>query len=518
MLIRRRRFLAASGLLAAGCTTSSPIGFAPRPAGPLTADEARWLNRLTWGVNDSAAAELKANGRERWLHEQLQPAPWPSRLPAPVQVRLLQLTISQVPVAELARRLEAQRKAVDDKPEGEARTAARQALQQETARLGREAATRQVWRALYSPRQLQDQMGWFWLNHFNVHGQKASLRALMADYDDRLPELALGRFRDLLGTVVFHPAMLRYLDNDQNAVKRINENLGRELLELHTLGVDGGYSQQDVQELARVLTGLGVNLGVKLGDEPPRKGNAKAGPPVRRGLAEFNPARHDFGPKTLLGQAVQGEGLAEIEGVLDRLARHPSTARHVCRKIAQFLMADRPPAGVVERMANTYLQRDGRVDEVLRTLFAEHEFAASLGQRFKDPLHFVLSAVRQAWGDTPIANPEPVLNWLQRLGQAPYGHTTPDGYPLDSMAWTGPGQLTTRFDVAKQIGSGAPALFRTDDSTPAGQAPAPQLKGALFLEALLPQVSAASRQVLAQAGNAREWNTYWLSSPEFMQR
>jgi len=512
MLIRRRRLLAATGLLATGCATPPQSG--PRPAGPLKPDEARWLNRLTWGVNDSAAAELKAKGLERWVHEQLQPAPWPPRLPEAVQSKVLQLTISQVPVAELARRLEAQRKAVDDKPEGEARAAARQALQQETARLGREAATRQIWRSLYSPRQLQDQMGWFWLNHFNVHGQKANLRALMADYDDRLHELALGRFRDLLGAVVFHPAMLRYLDNDQNAVRRINENLGRELLELHTLGVDGGYSQQDVQELARVLTGLGVNLG----DESPRKGGTKAGPPVRRGLAEFNPARHDDGPKTLLGQTVQGEGLSEIEGVLDRLARHPSTARHVCRKIAQFLMADKPPALVVDRMANTFVQRDGRIAEVLRTLFAQPEFAASLGQRFKDPLHFVLSAVRQAWSDTPIVNPEPVLNWLQRLGQAPFGHTTPDGYPLDSMAWTGPGQLTTRFDVAKQIGNGAPALFRADDSAAGAQTPAPQLKSALFMEALLPQVLPASRQVLTQAANAREWNTFWLSSPEFMQR
>jgi uncharacterized protein (DUF1800 family) len=170
-------------------------------------------------------------------------------------------------------------------------------------------------------------------------------------------------------------------------------------------------------------------------------------------------------------------------------------------------------------MAATYTQRDGRVDEVLRTLFAQPEFVASLGQRFKDPQHFVLSAVRQAWGDTPIANPEPVLNWLQRLGQAPYGHTTPDGYPLDSMAWTGPGQLTTRFEVARTIGQGAPALFRTDEAGAAATAPPPpQLKGALFLEALLPQVSPASRQVLAQAANPREWNAYWLSSPEFMTR
>jgi uncharacterized protein (DUF1800 family) len=514
MLIWRRRLLAATGLLAAGCATPPQTGFAPRPPGPLKPDEARWLNRLTWGVNDSAAAELKAKGRKRWVHEQLQAAAWPPRLPEAVQTQVLQLSISQVPVTELARRLEAQRKAVDDKPEGEARAAARQALQQETARLGREAATRQVLRSLYSPRQLQDQMGWFWLNHFNVHGQKANLRALMADYDDRLHELALGRFRDLLGAVVFHPAMLRYLDNDQNAVKRINENLGRELLELHTLGVDGGYSQQDVQELARVLTGLGVNLG----DESPRKTNAKADPPVRRGLAEFNPARHDFGPKTLLGQTVQGEGLAEIEGVLDRLARHPNTARHVCRKIAQFLMTDKPSAALVERLAGRFVQQDGRISEVLRALFAEPEFATSLGQRFKDPQHFVLSAVRQAWGDTPIVNTEPVLNWLQRLGQTPYGHTTPDGYPLDSMAWTGPGQLTTRFEVARLIGNGAPALFRTDESAPASQTPAPQLKSALFMEALLPQVSPASRQVLAQAANAREWNTYWLSSPEFMQR
>jgi uncharacterized protein (DUF1800 family) len=367
-------------------------------------------------------------------------------------------------------------------------------------------------RALYAPRQLQDQMGWFWFNHFNVHPKKANSRVLVSDYDDRLHALALGRFRDLLGAVVFHPAMLRYLDNDQNAVRRINENLGRELLELHTLGVDGGYSQQDVQELARVLTGLGVHVG----EEPPRV--ARQALYVRRGLAEFNPNRHDFGPKQLLGEPVKGEGVAEIEGVLDRLARHPSTARHVCHRIAQFMMADKPPAALVQRMAATFLQRDGRTDEVLRTLFASAEFNASLGQRFKDPMHFVLSAVRQAFDGNPIANPEPLHQWLQRLGQAPFAHTTPDGYALGSMAWTGSGQLTTRFEVARAIGNGAPALFRTDGATGLERLPQAQLRGPLYQECLSGQLSPASRQALAQATQPRDWNSFWLSSPEFMQR
>jgi len=156
--------------------------------------------------------------------------------------------------------MEKLRKDADALTLDDAKKTAQQAYQQELSRLQREAATRHLLRALYSPHQVQEQMTWFWLNHFSVHQGKGNVRAMLGDYEENaIRAHALGNFRDLLGAVASHPAMLRYLDNDQNAAGRINENFARELLELHTLGVNGGYVQRDVQELARVLTGHGIN-------------------------------------------------------------------------------------------------------------------------------------------------------------------------------------------------------------------------------------------------------------------
>ena len=160
------------------------------------------------------------------------------------------------------------------------------------------------------------------MNHFNVYQGKHNLRAMVGDYEERaIRPHALGKFRDLLAATAQHPAMLRYLDNDQNALHRQNENYARELLELHTLGVNGGYSQHDVQELARVLTGVGVNLGAGT----PRLRPELQSRYVRHGLFEFNPARHDEGEKQLLGQTVRASGLAELSEVLDRLSRQSAT-------------------------------------------------------------------------------------------------------------------------------------------------------------------------------------------------
>src|ERR1700682_3057081 len=225
---------------------------------PANAPEARTgteqlllLNRVTWGANTASARALTQQGSARWLEAQLRP-PEKDALPPEAEAQIDAMTISQRPAAQLAAELELRRKSFESIADEEERKAAQQAYQQELTRLGREAASRMLLRALYSPSQLREQMVWFWMNHFNVHQYKANLRVLVGDYEERaIRPHALGKFRDLLAATARHPAMLRYLDNERNAAGRINENYARELMELHTLGVGGGYKQRDVQELAR---------------------------------------------------------------------------------------------------------------------------------------------------------------------------------------------------------------------------------------------------------------------------
>ncbi|MFG6466200.1 DUF1800 domain-containing protein [Roseateles sp. BYS87W] len=472
--------------------------------------DALWLDRLTWGATSADLAAVRRDGRAAWLDAQLQARTAP--LPEAAQAQISALSIQQ-PLPALVQKMEAQRKAADALTDDTAKAEAQKAYQQALTQLAREASTRALLQALYSPQQVQEQLTWFWFNHFNVHQYKANLRAMVGDYEQGLRERSLGRFRDLLGYTAHHPAMLRYLDNDQNAANRINENYARELLELHTLGIGGGYSQRDVQELARVLTGLGVNL---TGDKPKLK-PAQDAQYRRDGLTEFNPARHDFGDKTLLGLNVKGEGYAELDRVLDLLARHPSTARFVCSKLAQSFVADEPPPALVARMAERWKQTDGRIAEVLRAMVAAPEFEASLGRKFKDPSHYVVSAVRLAYADKVVLNTAPMIGWLYRLGQAPYNRQTPDGYPLDENAWAGPGQMTTRFEIARAIGSGSAGLFKVEGERK--DRPAfPQLTHPLYYEAIAPRLAPATQQALGQATSPQEWNTYLLASPDFMHR
>ena len=426
------------------------------------------------------------------------------------------MTLSQKPFAPLMIELEQRRRDADALKNDDEKKAAQQAYQQELNRLAREAASRHILRALYSSRQLQEQMTWFWLNHFSVSQGKANIRAMVGDYEDSaIRPHALGRFRDLLGAATLHPAMLRYLDNEQNAVNRINENLARELMELHTLGVDGPYSQKDVQELARVLTGVGINLTNT--DTPVGRRELQAYY-VRRGVMEFHPGRHDFTPKTLLGQPLQQRGLAELDEALDRLARHPATARFVSRKLAQYWLADNPSPALVERMAQAFSASDGDIAVTLRTLLSSPEFAQGAGLKFKDPMRYVISALRLAYDDRVILNTGPVLNWLNRLGQPLYGRQTPDGWPLDEGAWAGPGQMTVRFEVARNIGSGSAGLFRSEGPSPQEVPAFPQLANALYYQTLQYGLGSSTRTALAQAGSPQDWNTFLLSSPELMRR
>jgi uncharacterized protein (DUF1800 family) len=503
------RRLALSFVLAA-----SLIGCATTPPAPThsAAQDALWLDRLTWGARGEDLAQLRRQGRAAWLDAQLAPQ-GPAALPEDAQVQIQSLTLSQTALLPLVQRMEAQRKAADAVADDAAKAQAQKAYQQALTQLAREAAARQLLHALYSPRQVQEQLTWFWFNHFNIHQYKHNLRAMVGDYEQGLRERALGSFRDLLGYTARHPAMLRYLDNEQNAANRINENYARELLELHTLGVDGGYSQRDVQELARVLTGLGVNLT----DNRPKLKPQQEARYRRDGLTEFNPARHDDGDKTLLGITVKGQGEAELDQVLDLLARHPSTARFVSRKLAQYFVADEPPPALVERMAARWQQSGGRVADVLRAMVGSPEFEASLGRKFKDPMHYVVSAVRLAYADRVVLNTAPMQGWLYRLGQAPYNRQTPDGYPMDENAWAGPGQMSTRFEIARAIGGGSAGLFKPEGE--AKDRPAfPQLAQPLYYEGIAPRLAPATRQALAQASSPQEWNTYLLASPDFMHR
>ena len=482
---------------------------------PINAHDLALLNRVSWGQSESAAAAMESLGARAWLRRQLHPRA-ADPLPVAAQSQIDALAISLAPMTVQVQQLDLQAKAAAQLKDPDQRKAAQQAYQQSLSNLARDAATRSLLRDLYGPDQLQEQMTWFWLNHFNVHMGKRDIRAMVGDYEDQaLRPRALGKFRDLLESTLKHPAMLRYLDNDQNAAGHINENYARELMELHTMGVGSGYTQADVQELARILTGVGVDLS----PDPPRLKPAYQPLLVRQGLFEFNPNRHDFGDKLFLGHVVKGAGYAEVEQALDILSRQPATARHISAQLAAYFMGDAPPAGVVERMAKTFQRSDGDIAAVLGVLFESSEFEASLGKAFKDPMHYTVSAVRLTYDDKVIVNTAPMQSWLNRMGEGLYNHETPDGYALGSAAWDGPGQLALRFEIARQLGSGAAGLFKPDPPA-AKEIPAfPQLQNALYFEAGLDRgLGAATRAALSQASSPQEWNTLFLASPEFMRR
>ena len=500
-------------LLASCATLTAQPGLAasgPAPSGHTWA----LLNRITWGANASSAAELAALGERQWLDRQLHPSAQ-DRLPPAVQEQIDALPIATTPITQLAPQMDEQRKAAAQLADPEQRKAALKDYQRAMRDLGRQAGDRSLLRDLYSPDQLKEQMTWFWENHFNVHMQKADVRAMIADYEDQaIRPNALGSFRTLLEATLRHPAMLRYLDNAKNASGRINENYAREIIELHTMGVGSGYSQQDVQELARILTGVGIDTS----PGGPRMLPAYRDLYIRQGLFEFNPNRHDFGDKVFLGHAIRGSGFREVEQALDILSREPATAHHISLQLATYFVGDQPAPALVDAMAKTFEHTDGDIADVLKTLFDSREFDASLDGEFKDPVHYAVSAVRLAYDGQPILDAEPVQNWLNRMAEGLYDHETPDGYPMTSAAWNGPGQMTARFEIARQIGSGAPGLFRTDGQAPVVRPAPAQLQTALSHSGLEQSLDPRTLDALGQTATPTDWNALFLSSPEFMHR
>lgn len=278
-------------------------------------------------------------------------------------------------------------------------------------------------RATYSKRQLFEVMVAFWSDHLNINIDKGDC-VYLKPTDDRqvIRRYALGKFRDLIRASATSPAMLVYLDGNEN--KRAtagdipNENYARELLELHTLGVDGGYTQKDVFEVARCLTGWRIH---------DRNG---------KGTSFFEPDLHDYGEKLVLGQKIiAGGGESDIERVIDICCKHPSTARHIATKLVKRFVADEPPSRLVDEVATAFAQSDGDIKTMLRTILKSAEFEQMKGNKVKRPFHYIVSCLRSTGADTH-ARPE-LVEFLMRMGQPPFQFPTPDGYPESPAHWVG---------------------------------------------------------------------------------
>jgi uncharacterized protein (DUF1800 family) len=405
------------------------------------------LDRLAFGPTLDDFRYVKTIGIERYIAEQLDPAEIPDAIE--LRWRLAQLDTLKLNPVQLRQLYGPLRNPRGFKPNPELEKAQRERVRI----ILRDASEARILRAVLSRRQLQEVMVDFWFNHFNVFSGKGLDDVWIGNYEEQaIRPFALGHFRDLLFAATKHPAMLVYLDNTLSTApgspgargrqKGLNENFAREVMELHTLGADGGYSQDDVVTLARILTGWSIN--------PP---GARVYPEY---AAVFEGARHDYGPKVFLGHQMRSRGKAEGEEALDILARSPATARHIGFELAQYFVGDEPPPTLIERLAGRFIETDGNIRDVLKTLFTSPEFWDSAGAKYKTPYQFVISAVR-ATGE-PISNVHPLLTMLDQLGMPLYGCLTPDGYKNTEDAWLSPDATTRRISFATALASGETAI------------------------------------------------------------
>jgi uncharacterized protein (DUF1800 family) len=429
--------------------------------------------------------------------------------------------------------------------------------QMEAARAGRtimsDLTAQKVLRAAYSERQLDEVMVDFWFNHFNVFAGKGATRGYLTEYErDAIRPHVFGRFRELLGATAKSPAMLFFLDNWQSAAamdatepetarpgmnrpranpnaqrpgaggaprrgarrpaagaalaaaqnrrpRGINENYARELMELHTLGVEGGYTQKDVQEVARAFTGWTI--------QNPRLG----------GEFRFDPRVHDRGEKVVLGRRIRaGGGQEDGEQVLDILAKHPSTARFISTKLARRFVADAPPASLVDRAAKRFQETDGDIREVVRTIITSPEFFAAEAYRakVKTPFEFVVSAVRAT--GTEVANGVPLAGAVRELGMPLYMCQPPTGYADRADAWVNTGALLNRMNFAVTLTGNRFRGPRANAAMPTGDPDA--VRDALVHGALGGDLSDATATTIAAARETPQVIALVLGSPEFQRR
>jgi uncharacterized protein (DUF1800 family) len=517
-VVRRHGFsiIVCGSLLLAAMPALPPPAEAASTATALSQADARWLRRASFGLDSATLDSYQELGRQRWLDRQL--ADRNDTLPPAIAALIASYPAISTPPAELLADAAQTRRELKAMPDGDARVAAKKNAQKHLRELGQQAQQAELLHAIYGSNPLKEQMVWFWLNHFSVYAAKGRVRLLAASYEEHvIRPRALGRFRDLLLATLKSPAMLEFLDNAKNVKGKTNENYARELMELHTLGVGAGYTQQDVQQLMLILTGAGIAP-----KSPRRFGRFGGGQPgiVRDGLFVFNPRKHDFRDKVFLGHTIKGSGYGEIEQAVDLISRQPACAHFIARELAEYFVADHPPPALVEAMAQTFQRTDGDIAAVLRTMFDAPALSAGNAEKFKDPVQFLVSAMKLAYDGRPLSNARPLLNWLNQMGEPVFGRITPDGWPLDDASWSGSGQMAARFAVARAIGSGRNRLFVDDDRSTGnlGRPAAPAMDSPLYRRAIAPYLSIATRAALGKAASAQEWNTYLLSSPDFNYR
>lgn len=531
--------LPALGLGLLLCLTSAAAA-AENAAAPTSAQQAlHLLNRLGYGPAPGDVDRVMGMGADAYIQEQLHPEQLAD--PPALQARLAALGTQQLSAVDLyadygprIRREAGKDQAALDRVNK---------LQNQVADETREA---RLLRAIYSPAQLQESMVDFWFNHFNVFidkGQEGKIWTGAYERDAIRP-YALGSFRQLLGATARSPAMLYYLDNFQSSAVStdkggkthggLNENYAREVMELHTLGVDGGYTQKDVTELARIFTGWTfVPKDLEAHREP---------------AFHFDPKRHDYGQKTFLGQSFPaGGGVEEGEHALDMLAASPATARHIAYQLAQYFVADQPPPRLVERLTRRFEQSHGDIRETLAALFASPEFRDPqvFGAKFKTPEQYVVSSLR-ASGLPMIGNVRPLLGAMNQNGQPLYACLTPDGYKNTRDAWLNPDAMIYRLNFANALGNGNLPLWQkpeepgqgatamamggavvntgsmsaTDMAPPRSAAPAPkpQPPDPFAIQAALGNAFSLDTAEALAAARPQLRAGLMLGSPEFMRR
>jgi uncharacterized protein (DUF1800 family) len=455
-----------SGATKVSSGTTPMLGAMPadEPVGPREQDATQQVNhvlsRLTFGAKPGDVAKVRELGVDRWIDQQLHP----ERISDAATEQYLKGFESQtLSAAELEQKYPRPNQALArlGVSKGERSSLSRDdsiklvAQTQGLRRVAGETQSTRVARAVLSERQLQEVMTDFWLNHFNVYIQKGGPeRYLLTSYENNaIRPNALGNFRSLLGAVAHDPAMLFYLDNwesqadsnrprlvEQNAGARrkggLNENYGRELLELHTLGVDGGYTQADVIGAARILTGWTMKQ------------------PLKGGGFQFVPAMHDAGEKTVLGHHfAAGHGQEEGEQLLDIVASLPATAHYIAFKLARRFVSDVPPTALVDRAAASFMRTHGDIRAVMKTIVTSPEFfsTAAYRSKVKAPFEVVVSALRAL-----DARPDPTPRTAQvvsTLGQPLWGHQAPNGWPETGDQWMNTGAILNRINFGLALAS-----------------------------------------------------------------
>jgi uncharacterized protein (DUF1800 family) len=403
----------ANDALAALLAPEQGADFRP-PSSDQVDDVAHAINRLTYGPRPGDYRRVAAMGIDRFVDQQLDPDSTDDRR---CEWKIASIESLSEPTPEL--------------------------YNYDPRQLLRDLTAARILRGVHSKRQLLEIMVEFWSDHFNIQSEKGECKWVKAADDrDVIRKHALGRFRDLVRASAVSPAMLIYLDGQDNKVEhegdRPNENYARELLELHTLGVHGGYTQKDVMEVARCLSGWTYGHYLLR---------------FKQAHVEFNPSRHDQGEKVVLGHRIAaGGGADDLERVLDIVCSHPSTAKFIATKLCRRFIADPPPEVAVSLVASEFARSGGDIKRVLKALLASDDFKSPTvrGRLFKRPLHFVLSSLRAT--DARVQVSPALMDVLRRMGHAPFQYPTPDGYPLEEQPWLG--TLLWRWNFAVNLQAG----------------------------------------------------------------